>query len=61
MHYALTSAAWFFQKYGLFTVADMGIQDPVVAKITKRVNGARELGLSGRIQFTKEFYSILTA
>lgn len=56
--YPLLSAAWFFHKNGLHTIADQGATDEVVTKITKRVNGG-VIGLTDRIKHFKEYYSLL--
>ena len=58
-HYALLSAAWFFNKNGLHKLADGGATDAVVTSITKRVNGGT-IGLPDRIKHFKEYYSLLT-
>jgi putative chitinase len=56
--YPLASAAWFFNKNKLHTMADAGATDTVVTSITKRVNGGT-IGLEDRIKHFKEFYSLL--
>lgn len=56
--YPLASAAWFFHKNGLHTIADEGATSDVVTKITKRVNGG-VIGLEKRIQEFNKFYNIL--
>lgn len=56
--YPLLSAAWFFSKNGLNTIADQGATDEVVTKITKRVNGGT-IGLPDRLKHFKEYYSLL--
>jgi putative chitinase len=56
--YALLSAAWFFNKNKLHTMADGGASDAVVTSITKRVNGGT-IGLPDRIKHFKEYYSLL--
>ena len=56
--YALASAAWFWSKNGLNTIADLGATDEVVTKITKRVNGGT-IGLADRIKHFKEFKTLL--
>jgi len=56
--YPLLSAAWFWNKNGLNTIADGGATDDVVTKITKRVNGGT-IGLEDRIKHFKEYYSLL--
>jgi putative chitinase len=56
--YPLASAAWFFNKNKLHTIADGGATDAVVTSITKRVNGGT-IGLEDRIKHFKEFYSLL--
>lgn len=56
--YALLSAAWFFNKNKLHTMADGGASDAVVTSITKRVNGGT-IGLPDRIKHFKEYYNLL--
>jgi putative chitinase len=56
--YALLSAAWFFNKNKLHTMADGGASDAVVTSITKRVNGGT-IGLPDRIKHFKEYYQLL--
>jgi len=56
--YALLSAAWFWSKNGLNTLADGGSTDQVVTSITKRVNGGT-IGLADRIKHFKEYYHLL--
>ena len=56
--YALLSAAWFFNKNKLHTMADGGATDAVVTSITKRVNGGT-IGLPDRIKHFKEYYALL--
>jgi putative chitinase len=56
--YALASAAWFFSKNGLCSIAEKGISDDIITQITKRVNGGT-IGLVDRIKHTKEFYNLL--
>ena len=57
-HYALLSAAWFFNKNKLHIMADGGATDAVVTSITKRVNGGT-IGLPDRIKHFKEYYHLL--
>jgi len=57
-HYALLSAAWFFNKNGLHKMADGGASDAVVTQITKRVNGGT-IGLPDRIKHFKEYHNLL--
>lgn len=59
--YQLASAAYFFKNNHLWTICDSGVDIPTITAVTKRVNGPALLGLSERIQFTQEFYHILTA
>lgn len=56
--YPLLSAAWFWSKNGLNSVADKGSTDADVTAITKRVNGGT-IGLPDRIKHFKEYYSLL--
>lgn len=37
--YAMETALWFFEKNGLFAIADKGVSDDIIKQITKRVNG----------------------
>ena len=57
--YPLLSAAWFWNKNGLNTLADGGASDAIVTSITKRVNGGT-IGLSDRIKHFKEYYTLLS-
>lgn len=56
--YPLASAAWFWSKNGLNTIADQGATNEVVTKITKRVNGGT-IGLADRIKHFKEYHALL--
>jgi putative chitinase len=56
--YPLASAAWFFHKNGLHTIADKGADDATVTAITKRVNGGT-IGLEDRIKHFKEYSALL--
>jgi len=56
--YPLMSAAWFFDKNGLWTVCDKGATTEVVTAVTKRVNGG-VIGLVDRIKHFNEYYSLL--
>ena len=56
--YPLLSAAWFFSKNGLNSLADKGATDADVTAITKRVNGGT-IGLADRIKHFKEYYNLL--
>lgn len=50
---AMESAIWFFEKNGLFAIADGGVSVEVIEKITKLVNGGTH-GLADRIEQTKK-------
>lgn len=56
--YALASAAFFFNKNGLWRICDQGSSDQVVTSVTKRVNGGT-IGLPDRIKHFKEYYKLL--
>jgi len=56
--YPLMSAAWFFNKNGLWAVCDKGADDATVTLVTKRVNGGT-IGLADRIKHFKEYYALL--
>jgi len=56
--YPLMSAAWFFNKNGLWTICDKGSSETVVTAVTKRVNGGT-IGLPDRIKHFNEYYNLL--
>lgn len=56
--YAFESAMWFFEKNGLFKMADNGIGADNIKAITKRVNGGHH-GLDDRINQTQKIYGWL--
>ena len=56
--YAFESAFWFFQRNGLFKIADKGVNDDVITEITRRVNGGTH-GLDDRLDKTKKIYKWL--
>jgi putative chitinase len=56
--YPLASAAFFFNKNGLWSICDKGADDATVTAVTKRVNGGT-IGLADRIKHFKEYYNIL--
>jgi len=56
--YPLASAAWFFSKNGLNTIADRGADSATVTAVTKRVNGGT-IGLADRIKHFNEYYHLL--
>lgn len=56
--YSLISAAYFFTVNNLWGIADKGIDDETITRMTKRINGGT-IGLSHRIELTKYYYSIL--
>lgn len=51
---AFESALWFFNKNGLFAIANEGVSTAVITKISKRVNGGTH-GLEDRIAKTMKF------
>ena len=57
--YPLASAAWFFSKNGLNTIADKGADTATVTAVTKRVNGGT-IGLADRIKHFNEYYKLLS-
>ena len=52
---AMDSAIFFFEKNGLFSMADKGVADSIIKSITKRVNGGYH-GLEDRMNKTKKIY-----
>ena len=57
--YAFETAIWYFKTNFLFRVADGGVTDAVIRKITKRVNGGYH-GLDDRIAQTTKIHSWLS-
>ena len=57
--YAFESAMWFFERNGLFAIADKGVDDDTIKTITKRVNGGHH-GLDDRMAQTKKIYGWLS-
>jgi len=53
--YPLTSAAWFFEIKRLWKIAEEGVEEETIKKITKLINGAYH-GIDDRISKTKIFY-----
>jgi len=56
--YAFDTAVWFFKANKLFDIADQGVTDDVIRKVTKRVNGGTH-GLSDREKQTHMIYKWL--
>jgi putative chitinase len=57
--YAFETALWFFRTNSLFRIADAGVDDETIRKITKRVNGGHH-GLDDRITQTNKIFSWLS-
>lgn len=56
--YPLVSAAFFFNKNGLWKICDKGADDATVTAVTKGVNGGHT-GLSDRIKHFKKYWTLL--
>jgi putative chitinase len=56
--YAFETALWFFQKNGLFAIADDGVSDDAIKRISRRVNGGYH-GLEDRINQTRKIHTWL--
>jgi putative chitinase len=56
--YPLTSAAYFFNKNGLWTICDKGATADVVTSVTKRVNGGTH-GLDDRLSKFNKYNDLL--
>ena len=56
--YAFETALWFFKRNDLFKIADDGVDNETIKKITKRVNGGYH-GLEDRINKTKKIFNYL--
>lgn len=57
--YPLESAAWYFKVRKLNDIADEGVTNDVVRKMTKKINGGYN-GIDQRIHFFRKFYDLLT-
>ena len=55
---AFETALWFFESNGLFKIADEGVNDETIIRITKRVNGGHH-GLEHRNKETNRIYGWL--
>lgn len=56
--YALSSAAWYFEKKKLWSICDEGIEIETIKKLTYLINGGYN-GLDDRISKTNVFYKLL--
>lgn len=56
--YAMETAMWFFEKNGLWAIADEGVNEDTIKRITKRVNGGY-IGLEHRKHETEKIYGWL--
>ncbi len=56
--YAFETAQWFFEKNGLFDIADLGVNDETIKRITRRVNGGYH-GLEDRTEQTNKIHTWL--
>jgi putative chitinase len=57
--YAFETALWFFEKNNLFAIADEGVSDDTIKRITKRVNGGY-IGLDHRDKETRKIFGWLS-
>jgi len=57
--YAFETAVWFFQKNNLFAIADEGVNDDTIKRITKRVNGGY-IGIDHRDKETRKIFGWLS-
>ena len=53
--YAMDTAIWFFRKNNLWKICDEGVNDNVIKKLTKKINGGYT-GLDHRIKETNKIY-----
>ena len=56
--YAFETALWFFEKNNLFAIADEGVSDDTIKRISKRVNGGY-IALDHRMKETQKIWSWL--
>lgn len=57
--YCMDSAAFFFKNGNLWHICDKGIDVATITIVTQHVNGG-QINIARRIQYTQEFYKILT-
>jgi putative chitinase len=57
--YAFETALWFFEKNNLFAIADEGVNDDTIKRITKRVNGGY-IGIDHRDKETRKIFGWLS-
>jgi len=57
--YAFETALWFFRKNKLFPIADEGVNEDVIRRITKKVNGGYH-GIEDRIDQTTKIHTWLS-
>jgi putative chitinase len=57
---AFETALWFFEKNSLFKIADEGVNNDTIKRITKRVNGGTH-GIEHRTEETNKIYGWLKA
>ena len=53
--YSFESAFFFFDKNKLWAICDLGINDPAIEKLTRKINGGTH-GLDDRNAKTKKYY-----
>jgi putative chitinase len=56
--YPLTSAAWFFDKRGLWAICDEGVHQDIVKKVSYKVNGGYN-GLADRLSKTNILFNLI--
>jgi len=56
--YAFESAIFFFDKNGLWSICDKGVDDVTITALTKKINGGTK-GLEERKKLTNEYYKWL--
>jgi len=56
--YSMESAIWFFNRNKLWDIADEGVNDDIIKRLTKRINGGTN-GLKHRAKETKKIYEWL--
>jgi putative chitinase len=56
--YAFESAIFFFDKNGLWSICDKGVDDATTLAITKRINGGTN-GLEERKTLTRKYYEMI--
>jgi putative chitinase len=56
--YAFESALFFFETNGLWEICNQGMNDAIIEKLSRRINGGTH-GLQDRMDKSKKYYEYL--